>query len=367
MSTKTTADETDEEMCEHLDDSPSTEMHPVIEEGRFKIPESLRERELFIVYRIETDEDGEESKVPYAPNMQFYKTDPTTEEGAVTFEEAMDVVQKSKRPNSPSYDGIGLVCSDENRLAGFDLDDCVDLESGSIAEFALQIVWTLPGGFVELSPSGTGLHIYFFTDGLVDGCANKVPVGDGMDLELYEEDRYLTVTGRTLKGFSTEITECGPEAREIQKKWMESGEDEDSSGSSSSGGRRKNTSTKKLNWDPGQSSPEAKKPMTDEDRELIETACEADDEFAKLWNDDGHGCSDASVADFKLASKLAYWTAENIGKYYQSDIDAMERMIRASHLSRRKFDKDSGDYCYIRLTCAKAIQASDGGIIPEDR
>jgi len=373
MTTTKTADETttDEEMCKHLDESPSTEMHPVIEEGRFQIPETLREREVFIVYRLETDEDGEISKVPYKPTTSgFYKTDPTSADDAVAFEKAMNVVDESRRRGGErkSFDGIGLVCEKESRLAGFDLDDCVDLESGHIAEYALQIIYELPGGFVELSQSGTGLHIYFLTDGLEGGCANKVPVGEdsSMELELYDE-HYFCITGRTLKGFSTEITECGAESRAIQRAWMQSGSDDsDSSGSSSSGGRRTNTSTKKLQWDPGTSPPEAKKPMTDEDRELIETACDADSEFENIWNSE-HGCSDASVADFKLASKLAYWTAENYGTYYESNPDAMERMMRASELNRRKFDKDSGDYCYIRLTVAKAIQASDGGIIPDDR
>jgi primase-polymerase (primpol)-like protein len=76
--------------------------------------------------------------------------------------------------------GDGIVC--------LDLDHC--LEEGKLTGWAELIVAACAGTYVEVSPSGTGLHI--FGRGEV-GRARKIR--DGRYVEVYGSERYMTVTG----------------------------------------------------------------------------------------------------------------------------------------------------------------------------
>lgn len=80
-------------------------------------------------------------------------------------------------------DGDGVVC--------IDLDHC--LEGGRLAGWARDVLRSLPRTYVEVSPSGTGLHIWGF--GNVEA-AQVVRREDGGGVEVYGDSRYLTVTGR---------------------------------------------------------------------------------------------------------------------------------------------------------------------------
>lgn len=79
-------------------------------------------------------------------------------------------------------DGSGIVC--------IDLDHC--LEGGELAPWAREILDRLPATYVEVSPSGTGLHV--FGRGHVP-CGRRVRRGDGTAVEVYGDGRYIAVTG----------------------------------------------------------------------------------------------------------------------------------------------------------------------------
>jgi hypothetical protein len=79
-------------------------------------------------------------------------------------------------------DGDGVVC--------IDLDQC--LEGRRLAPWAQAILAALPRTYVEVSPSGTGLHVWGYGD--VDR-AVVVRRADGGGVELYATGRYITVTG----------------------------------------------------------------------------------------------------------------------------------------------------------------------------
>lgn len=79
-------------------------------------------------------------------------------------------------------DGDGVVC--------LDIDHCV--EAGRVAGWAQRILDLLPATFVEVSASGTGLHVFGFGD--VER-GRKVRV-DGGSVEVYGWGRYIAVTGR---------------------------------------------------------------------------------------------------------------------------------------------------------------------------
>ena len=83
-------------------------------------------------------------------------------------------------------DGVGFVLNGDG-IACIDLDHCIR-EDGSLEPWAAEIVAACPMTYMEISPSGTGLHIF----GLAE-------VGTGRrcgGVEVYDRGRYMTVTGR---------------------------------------------------------------------------------------------------------------------------------------------------------------------------
>lgn len=86
-------------------------------------------------------------------------------------------------------DGVGRVLGEPDLLA-WDLDGCVDAETGEVAPKAQTIVEIL-NSYTEVTPSGTGLRVF---------CRGRLPAGvDGRKtkgIEVYAARRYVTVTGR---------------------------------------------------------------------------------------------------------------------------------------------------------------------------
>lgn len=106
-------------------------------------------------------------------------TDPATWS---TFEEALA---------SGVGDGLGFVLAGDG-IACIDLDHC--LVDGVLADWARAILDSCGRTYVEVSPSGTGLHVF----GL--GIVGKGRRRDGV--ECYDRGRYMTITGRRF--------ECAP-------------------------------------------------------------------------------------------------------------------------------------------------------------
>lgn len=75
-------------------------------------------------------------------------------------------------------------------IACIDLDHCLD--GGALAPWAQEIVDKLPPTYVEVSPSGDGLHVFGVAD--FKG-GRKVRVGDHK-VEMYADRRYIAVTGQ---------------------------------------------------------------------------------------------------------------------------------------------------------------------------
>ena len=92
-----------------------------------------------------------------------------------------------------NFSGIGFVFTAEDNLAGIDLDDCRDPETGELNEFAKNIVDKVKG-YVEVSPSGTGIKIFTLAN------ITHAHVDHSVGLECYGRARYFTVTGNVLQG-----------------------------------------------------------------------------------------------------------------------------------------------------------------------
>jgi len=86
-------------------------------------------------------------------------------------------------------DGLGFVLAADG-IACIDLDHCLD--DGVLAGWAREILDMAGPTFVEVSPSGTGLHVF----GL--GTVGTGFRHDG--IEGYDRGRYMTVTLRRFEG-----------------------------------------------------------------------------------------------------------------------------------------------------------------------
>lgn len=154
------------------------------------IPEELRERPQWVCWRLE-ERDGKPTKVPYQPSgRRASATDLMTWSG---FEHC--VMEAAHH-----FDGVGFVFSSADPFVGIDLDDCRDPESGEVSEWAQKILDRVQEGYVEASPSGTGVHA--IVEGVVrqGGMRKKVRVDGEVvgKVEMYGRDRFFTVTGRIL-------------------------------------------------------------------------------------------------------------------------------------------------------------------------
>lgn len=85
--------------------------------------------------------------------------------------------------------GLGFVLNGDG-IVCIDLDHCLD--GGSVAPWAQEILDRLPPTFVEISPSGGGLHVFGVAD--FKG-GRKVRVGDHK-VEIYADRRYIAITGQ---------------------------------------------------------------------------------------------------------------------------------------------------------------------------
>ncbi len=159
-----------------------TTMNPPIIEN---IPEQLTERPQWVCWRLEL-RDGKTTKVPYTPGT-LRRASTTDLMSWRTFSEALAAYEAGE----PPYDGIGFCFCSADPFTGIDLDHCRDPETGAVEEWAQKIIVSVQEGYVEASPSGTGVHI--IVEGVVRGGAvRKGPI------EMYGRDRFFTVTGGVL-------------------------------------------------------------------------------------------------------------------------------------------------------------------------
>jgi P4 family phage/plasmid primase-like protien len=155
------------------------------------IPMELKRIPRWVLWRFVEVGSGDTkrwSKLPAQSNGQSASsTNPATWADFLT-------VQSTYESNPTRFDGVGFVFSDEDNLIGVDLDDCYDNPSKAFTNAALQQLADNIHGYMEVSPSGTGVKI--FTRSIL---ANA-HVDHTKGLEVYPRGRYFTVTGHHLSG-----------------------------------------------------------------------------------------------------------------------------------------------------------------------
>ena len=92
------------------------------------------------------------------------------------------------------FDGIGFVFTGDDHIIGVDLDDCYDDATNQFINAELKTIADGIDGYMEISPSGTGVKIFT----LADLHASHVDHDKG--LEIYPKGRYFTVTGHKISG-----------------------------------------------------------------------------------------------------------------------------------------------------------------------
>lgn len=151
------------------------------------IPPELRAIDRWVIWKAEGQPGEKPRKVPYSPgrvNSRASSTDPAT---WGTFQQA------AERYLEGGITGIGFVL-DGSGIVGVDIDHCVT--NGVIEPAALALSEQMKAGYIEISPSGTGLRAFGYAENLQTGAKGKFR---GLDVELYSTGRYLTVTGQCIK------------------------------------------------------------------------------------------------------------------------------------------------------------------------
>lgn len=147
------------------------------------------------------------AKVPYRTSGEMASS--TNAATWCSYDQAVEAMLVGDR----DFDGIGFMLGAE--VQGIDLDDCRDPDTGTLTDFAQEVLDKVKG-YAEVSPSGTGIKIFARTN--LDGGRTKKEVG----LELYREGRYFTVTGCLLDDSHIDVS---PEMQDlswlIQKVWNE--------------------------------------------------------------------------------------------------------------------------------------------------
>ena len=116
-------------------------------------------------------------KIPICPatNTPAKSTDPTT---WATIHSAYQ--------NDPQHLGFCL----GNGFACIDLDHCIKTD-GTLTRPAAKIAELYPSHYIEISPSGDGLHIW----GTAPERKGLATRWEGQAVEMYSRHRYITVTG----------------------------------------------------------------------------------------------------------------------------------------------------------------------------
>lgn len=284
---------------------------PTVHFAPDSVPAELRELNQWVTWGYR-ERDGRRTKVPVSPRTGI-PVDHLDLDNQRRFEEAVRFLA------SPYVDGIGFVFTAEDPYAGVDLDGVIDPETGEIADWAQEIIERLDS-YTEISPSGTGVKIV--VRGALPGDRNRKG-----KTEMYDRDRFFTVTGRVLPGRPVTVEDRGAALMLLYHETFGDGQEDGRSGEL-----------------PEPVSP----PMEDEEVVTKIRGSKQAEKFATLF-DEGNTkpyCGDDSAADFALCSILGFWT---------QDPEQIDRIFRESSLMRPKWDEQRGACTYGERTIRRAL------------
>jgi primase-polymerase (primpol)-like protein len=104
-------------------------------------------------------------------------------------------------------DKIGFVLTEDDPFLFLDLDHV--LKDGKLCDWAEKLIAELPATYIEISPSGDGLHILYKLKDTPDLKTNKRKFDDGTVLEIYFNKRYFTLTGNVYQATAIATVNSG--------------------------------------------------------------------------------------------------------------------------------------------------------------
>ena len=171
-------------------DTPKGKPLPSENEGRTgdflpAVPAELKALRQWLMWKHEV-RDGIPTKVPYQVNNKKAQSN-----NSHTWTDFETVCRHREQ-----FSGIGFVFTDSDPYCGIDLDACLD-ESENVKAWAEPIVKRLKVvAYGEISPSGNGIK--FWTRAVLpQDTKHKLYIVPNADaIEVYDQGRYFTVTGR---------------------------------------------------------------------------------------------------------------------------------------------------------------------------
>jgi len=261
-------------------------------------PPELAALPQWVCWRLEPGDKGRDTKIPYNPKTGN-KASSINPDTWTTLETAQEALRQH------GYTGLGFMFTTEAGIVGVDIDHCII--DGALNDTAAAIVARVPATYMEISPSGTGLHI--FLRGEMPGNGSK---NSKSGVEMYAHSRYFTMTGTCYGDCPVVVAADDGALAWIHETYIAPPKKE-----------------------PAKPAPRKKRqagePLTDD--EILEKAQSAKNgaAFAALWGGRWESeFASQSEADLALCCKLAFWTGRN---HVQ-----MDRMFRASGLMREKWD-----------------------------
>ncbi|MBP1763145.1 MAG: hypothetical protein H6Q65_203 [Firmicutes bacterium] len=268
------------------------------------IPQALRQQSRWVWW----DKD----KKPYS--VVTGKTiDPTNLSKGGTFAAAVEYIQKETRAK-----GLGFLLGDG--ISGVDIDEAFD-ETGCIKADATTIIAMLKPCYIERSPSGKGVHILGFGEKNTSAC--KKPLKDSKQLEVYDKERYFTVTGDRLPESERELTDLSSQIITLCDTYFAVPAYQETCIAATDD-----------TWTDGEVIAAIQKSPTH--------AFIVND----LWNGDVSAYDgDQSRADAALVERLLFFSGGNEGQ--------TDRLFRESGLMRDKWDEMRGRQTYGKVTIAR--------------
>ena len=217
-------------------------------------------------------------------------------------------------------DGLGFVLDKEVAPIV-----CIDLD-GLNNSFKDKVLSELNDTYVEHSPSGEGLHVWFVDHELEGLSGRRIK-----DIEIYCDKRYMTFTGHHLEGCAEELATHDGYMRSLIVELFDKGED-------------KETYEKLLEQADFNVEPDI------DDDQLVAIIENSNDVVMKklLFEGDPTGYRSRSEADWHLALKLCWWTAGNFGQ--------IKRLFDTSPLADRdKWENREEDYALRTIVRAHSV------------
>jgi len=266
------------------------------------IPKELMKWSQWVAWDWRPRHNGKPRKIPIDPRSGHYAstTNPAT---WGSFKRALRAQKKLKLA------GIGFVFTEDDPFVGIDIDDCRDLDTGKISDWALEIIKDV-NSYSEVSPSGTGVKIFLF---------GHIPASvKARQVEIYDQKRFFTVTGRHLEGTPHNITDPEPHVlRDLLLKFH------------------------KQHSRPAVGDP---MPKLRKEGEVVGSGT-----FSQLFAGDSSSFPSQSEADLALCRRLAILT--------NRDAQQIDALFRQSGLYREKWDRPYADgSTYGQRTIQKVLE-----------